>query len=146
MAAEVLIELALLSGEGRYRDAAVDVMSGLTDALASHPLFFGRLLSVVDTHLGNPLEIALVGDLNSEPLRAMLRQVSSEYIPAKVIAAGPAGTAEPPLLLDRAAGAEGGATAYVCRGFVCSLPVSSPQALRAELGVANPAPEGFQAV
>ena len=54
MAAEVLVELALLSGDDRYRRAAEEIIAALGNALSSHPLFFGRLLSVLDTHIGNP--------------------------------------------------------------------------------------------
>ncbi|MEA2646562.1 MAG: uncharacterized protein QOE92_1645 [Chloroflexota bacterium] len=145
MAAEVLVELSLLSGEGAYRDAAVDVMSALTHSLASHPLFFGRLLSAVDTHLSNPMEVAVVGDLRSPAAAALLREVRSEYLPAMVLAAGPPGSSVPPLLGARE-GAASGAVAYVCRGFVCSLPVTSASGLRQQMGLSEAAPEGFQAV
>ena len=145
LAAEVLIELSLLSGEGSYRDAALDLISALTHALGSHPLFFGRLLAALDTHLSNPLEVAVLGDLGAEPARALLREVHSEYLPAKVLAAGPPGSSVPELLQDRDAGG-GAVAAYVCRGFVCSRPVTTPEALREQLGLPMPAPEGFQAV
>ena len=145
LAAETLIELSLLSGEGAHRDTAVDLISALTHALGSHPLFFGRLLSALDTHLSNPLEVAVVGHLDAEPARAMLRQIHAEYLPAKVLAAGPAGSTVPELLQDRDA-AEGSAAAYVCRGFVCSRPVTTPGALREQLGLPLAAPEGYQAV
>src|SRR5258708_27457403 len=49
MAAQALLALALLSGEDRYQLASEEIMSSLAGAMASHPLFFGRLLSVLDT-------------------------------------------------------------------------------------------------
>jgi uncharacterized protein YyaL (SSP411 family) len=146
LAAEVLVELSLLSGEGAYRDAAVDLIAALTHALASHPLFFGRLLSALDTHLSHPVEIAIVGNLGSEAAQSMLREVRREYMPARVLAAGPPGTAVPELLAGRLAIEDAEATGYVCRGFVCSLPVTSTEGLRDQLGLPLAAPEGFQAV
>jgi uncharacterized protein YyaL (SSP411 family) len=146
MAAEALLELALLSGEDRYRRAAEEVIAALAGALASHPLFFGRLLSVLDTHLGNPLEIAIVGDLEAPAASALFRTLAGSFIPGKVVAAGPAGSTFPALLADRVSGDHGSAVAYVCRGFVCSRPVSTAADFRAELGLPEPAPEGFQAV
>jgi uncharacterized protein YyaL (SSP411 family) len=146
MAAEALLELALLSGEDRYRRAAEEVIAALAGALASHPLFFGRLLSVLDTHLGNPLEIAIVGDLEAPAASELFRTLASSFIPGKVVAAGPAGSTFPALLADRGSGDTGSAVAYVCRGFVCSRPVSTAEDFRAELGLPEPAPEGFQAV
>jgi uncharacterized protein YyaL (SSP411 family) len=145
IAAEALLELALLSGDDRYRRAADEIMAALAGALASHPLFFGRLLSVLDTHLGDPLEVAVVGDLGSEIAGELLRCVNSAYIPTKVVAAGAAGSRLPALLAERD-GNQNGAVAYVCRGFVCSRAVSSVDGLRAELGLSQLAPEGYQAV
>ena len=147
LAAETLIELSLLSGEGSYRDAALDLISALTHALGSHPLFFGRLLAALDTHLSNPLEVA-VGRSTSTPEPAP-RPCFGRYTPSTCRPRSwPPGrrvrrypncskTATPP---------GGSVAAYVCRGFVCSLPVTSPAALREQLGLPTPAPEGFQAV
>jgi uncharacterized protein len=149
MAAEVLVELALLSGEDRYRRAAEEIIAALGGALASHPLFFGRLLSVLDTHVGNPLEVAIVGDIKSARSTELLRCLESAYIPAKVVAAGPEGTAVPALMKDRRGSIDGSGetvAAYVCRGFVCSQPVSRVEDFRAELGLPQLAPEGYQAV
>ncbi len=147
MAAEALLELALLSGEDRYRLASEEILSSLAGAMASHPLFFGRLLSVLDTHLGSPLEIAVVGDLESPAAKELLRCVTTAYLPAKVLAAGGEGSTVPALLADRTASPDAGlAVAYVCKGFVCSRPVSTADDLRVELGLAEAAPEGYRAV
>jgi uncharacterized protein len=149
MAAEVLVELALLSGDDRYRRAAEEIIAALGNALSSHPLFFGRLLSVLDTHLGNPLEVAIVGDIKSPRSRELLACLESAYIPAKVVAAGPEGSAVPELLKDRGGKIDGSGetvAAYVCRGFVCSQPVSRVEDFRTQLGLPQPAPEGYQAV
>jgi uncharacterized protein YyaL (SSP411 family) len=145
LAAELLIELSLLSGDGAFRDAALDLISALTHALGDHPLFFGRLLSALDTHLSNPVEVAVVGDIRGEVGRSLLRQVYADYVPAKVVAAGPPGTPVPELLAERGA-TDVEVAAYVCRGFVCSLPVTSPEALRTQMGLPEVAPEGYQAV
>ena len=48
---------------------------------------------------------------------------------------GPGARPPIPLLADRIA-IDGRPTAYVCRGFVCRLPVTTPEALRAELAAA----------
>ena len=149
MAAEVLVELALLSGEDRYRAAAEEIIAALGSALGSHPLFFGRLLSVLDTHISNPLEVAIVGDIKSARSTELLRCLESAYIPSKVVAAGPEGSTVPALLKDRRGttdGSDESVAAYVCRGFVCSQPVSRVDDLRTQLGLPQPAPQGYQAV
>jgi hypothetical protein len=50
-----------------------------------------------------------------------------------------------PLLADRIA-KDGKPTAYVCRGFVCRLPVTTAEALRAELAAAASVPSDPPAI
>jgi uncharacterized protein YyaL (SSP411 family) len=53
-------------------------------------------------------------------------------VPGLVVALGPGDTADVPLLEGR--GLVGGEpAAYVCRGFACSAPVTTPAELRAQL-------------
>ena len=146
VAAEVMVQLSLLTGQDRYRAEAETLLSALAPSMASHPLFFGRLLGVLALHLGNPIEVAVVGDLASEPAREMLRELRSVYLPNKVVAGGPAGSsAGPALLRDR--DAQGAAAAlYVCRDFTCSMPVTEASEVSLALGLPQPAPEGFAAL
>ncbi len=69
------------------------------------------------------------------PTDALLAEVRTGFRPNQVVACAvdPAASAVP-LLHDRLA-LDGRPTAYVCRGFVCRLPVTDPAALRAELDV-----------
>jgi uncharacterized protein len=56
----------------------------------------------------------------------------SGYRPWQVVAyTNDSGSSSVPLLRDRAP--RGGSTAYVCHGFACRLPVTTPDALRAQL-------------
>jgi uncharacterized protein YyaL (SSP411 family) len=147
IAAEVMVQLALLTGEDRYRAEAEAMLAALAPSMASHPLFFGRLLGTLALHLGNPIEVAVVGDLGSESARQMLTELRSTYLPNKVVAAGPAGTAKGPALL-RDRDAQGAAAAlYICRDFTCERPVTQASAVAVALaGVRGPAPEGYQAI
>jgi uncharacterized protein YyaL (SSP411 family) len=143
VAAEVLLQLALLSGEDRYRAVAEEILEALSPAMGSHPLFFGRLLGVLSEHLGNPIEVAVVGDVASTAAVEMLREIRRPYLPNKVVAAGPDGTAQPPLLRGRSAQGTDAAL-YVCRNFTCERPLTDPSQVYAALGAPAPAPEGFQ--
>jgi uncharacterized protein YyaL (SSP411 family) len=82
------------------------------------------------------LEVAIVGDPGRADTQALLEVVAERWRPDVVMALAPddaaAGGSAVPLLHDRTAIA-GRATAYVCRGFVCDLPVNEPEALRARL-------------
>ena len=136
LAAEALLTLSLLTGDDRYRSAAVAAIGALGGTLASHPLFFGRLLSVLDTHLGDPIEVAVIGDPDATGTQALLARVRQGYEPNRVVALGPPGTTAPELLRDRAAPA--GAAVYVCRGFICARPAETLEDLDAQLMTTTP--------
>ena len=72
--------------------------------------------------------MALVGE-DVDELAAVVR---AEFRPHLVLAGGPEGTAEPPLLAGRTT-VDGRAAAYVCENFACRLPVTDPAALEREL-------------
>ena len=142
VAAEVLLDLALLTGEDRYRAVAQQMLEALGSAMGSHPLFFGRLLGVLSTHTGNPIEVAVVAAVPGAAAD-ILKELRAPYLPNKVVASGPEGSAIPTLLEGRTAhGAP--AALYVCRNFACERPVTRASDVGALLGAPVPAPEGFQ--
>ena len=78
--------------------------------------------------------MAIVGDADDPRTRALaVRLWSGRYLPNVVMAVG-SGDGRPAveLLRDRVA-IDGIPTAYVCERSVCSMPVTSPEALDAQL-------------
>ena len=133
MAAHVLLRLHAWTGEGRYRDAAERALRTVVAYVARYPTGFAQWLVAMDGAVRPPVEIAIVGEPGDAAADALIGEVRRGYRPSQVVAI----TADPdasgiPLLHDRIA-IEGRPTAYVCRGFVCRLPVTTPDALRAEL-------------
>ncbi|HEV2005103.1 MAG TPA: thioredoxin domain-containing protein [Candidatus Limnocylindrales bacterium] len=130
----VLLRLAALTGEGRYRTAAERAIATVTPLATRYPTAFAMWLQAIDLSLTDVAEIAVVGDLTDPETRALLREASAGYAPGRVVAASAlAGTASAiPLLHDRAK-LGGRPTAYVCRGFACRAPVTDASALRAQL-------------
>jgi uncharacterized protein YyaL (SSP411 family) len=126
---------AELTGESAYAaraDAAVATAGGL---VARAPRFAGWLWA--DAVAGTvpsaaPVEVAVVGPAGAE--RDELVRTAWRVAPAgSVVVAGPV-EGEPgfDLLADRSA-LDGRPTAYVCRAFVCRLPVTDVEALAAQL-------------
>jgi uncharacterized protein len=139
MAAFVLVRLAAWTGEGRYRDAAEGALRTVKDYVARFPTGFALWLSAMDLALADVVEVAIVGDPADPATQALLGETTRAYRPNQVVSvsADPA-TSVVPLMADRTA-IDGRSTAYVCRGFVCRLPVTSPEALRTQLeGAAAP--------
>jgi hypothetical protein len=132
-ATEALLRLALFTGEARYEDAAVSALQLIRDVMTSAPGGFGQALCALDLYLGPSYEVAIVGGPEAADTKALLGEVvRARWRPNLVLAvAGPKdedAAKTVALLVDRRSIDER-ATAYVCQGFVCRLPVTEPSAL-----------------
>ncbi|HET7510731.1 MAG TPA: thioredoxin domain-containing protein, partial [Solirubrobacterales bacterium] len=127
-AAMGMLRLAALTGERRYEEAAEGVFGLFGKPAVEHPDAFAHMLRALDFHLSPSREVALVGNGLSE-LAAVVRE---DVRPHLVLAGGPEGSEQPPLLTGRTSVDEKPA-AYVCENFTCHLPVTDPATLRGEL-------------
>jgi uncharacterized protein YyaL (SSP411 family) len=123
-----LLRLAALSGELRFADQARGVLALFGDPAISHPDSFAHYLRALDFDHASTREVALVGS----ELSTLEGVVRAAFRPNVVVAGGPAGATEPPLL-DARTEIGGEPAAYVCEGFTCNLPVTDPAALEREL-------------
>ncbi len=130
VACEVLLKIAALTGNTDLTKRVERVLRRLGSVLEKHPAGFARMLGVLDLHMSGITEIALLGDKNSAEFHSLLLAAFKPYLPNKLIASANSEETEPtiPFLRDRVA-VEGKATAYVCRNFSCSLPVTTPDEL-----------------
>jgi uncharacterized protein YyaL (SSP411 family) len=140
VAADVLLRLALLTGESGYHDRAIRSLEAIAPIAARAPQAFARWLCAVDFALGQPVEIAIVGDPAAEATAELLRVVRGGFRPNKVVALRAPGDAAAaravPLLADRDA-LDGRPTAYVCRNYACRAPTSDPSELARQLDEAQ---------
>ena len=136
MATLVLLRLAALTGESRYRDAAERAITTITPYTARYPTAFAKWLEAIDLALAPVAEVAIVGEAENDATRELLAVASGGYHPNRVVALAPddsaAAASAIPLLQARVA-LRGKPTAYVCRGFTCRLPVTDPDALHEQL-------------
>ena len=136
VAAEVLLHLALLTGNPDYPRKAVTLFRLLRETLARYSSAFGRLLCALDFYLSSPKEIAVIGESESAETRALLQEVWSLYLPNKIVAQSRESEAKAqklvPLLSERGM-VEGRATAYVCESYTCQKPVTSSSELAEQL-------------
>ncbi len=135
MFARVLIRLVAYTGKGEYDDAARRMLNPLANAMREYPQAFGEALSAVDAVVNGITEIALVGDPSDDAMRALMHVISGQYRPNAIIALASndvEGESVIPLLSYRVKRG-GAATAYVCRQFACQMPVTTPDALVAQL-------------
>jgi uncharacterized protein YyaL (SSP411 family) len=131
VAAEVLLRVAELTGNVRYREHALRAVAPLQDAVVRAPLAFARLLCAADMAIEPPRELAIVGDPGAPDTHALLRVAWSRFDPNLVIGMASKKDAEAtqsPLFEGRAQD-HGTATAYVCERYTCQAPVTEPEAL-----------------
>jgi uncharacterized protein len=133
MASNVLLRLAALTGEGRYRAAAERAVAAVVPLAGRYPTAAAKWLSAIELALSDIIEIAIVGSLEEPGTRELLAVALGGFRPGRAVAlaADPAAGAVP-LLEDRTR-LGGRPTAYVCRNFACQMPVTDPEALAAQL-------------
>jgi hypothetical protein len=132
-AADALLSYAALSGSARHRDAAVAALKALPAIAARYPRAAGMGLAVAEALLSGPAEIAIVGPADDPRTGDLLRTAMHLAPPGAVFALGDgSGSAAIPLLDGRGL-VNGAPAAYVCRGFTCLAPVTTPAALRETL-------------
>ena len=133
LAVELSLRLAELVGDDAHRARAARALEALAAPMAQFPLAFGHLLGAADLAVRGAVELAIVGDPAHADFRALAAAAASRFLPALVLAGGAAGANDDlPLLASRPA-VNREATAYLCRGYVCDAPVTSADALRAQL-------------
>ncbi len=129
-AACALLRLWQLTGDDRWSAPAVSILENVGDLMGRRPAAFPHLLCALDFLLGQPLQIAVIGDPGESRTRELLQEVFHIYLPNKVVACGR--NRGPALLKDKPQIA-GIPTAYVCRNFTCSLAVTTPGKLAERL-------------
>jgi uncharacterized protein len=114
----------------RYAAAADATLASAAPILARLPRSGGHWLAVAEAAVRGPIQIAVACD----PLQSDLLSAARELAPGgAIVVGGPVNSSE--LLLDRDR-VNGLDAAYVCRGRVCDLPVTSKRDLAAALAAA----------
>jgi uncharacterized protein YyaL (SSP411 family) len=135
-AAELLLTLARYTGNAEWEALATASVQPLLEAAGRQPSGFGALLCVVQELLEPPREIAIIGDRESEDTQRLLAVLDARPLPHAAIALieGPGDplVARFPFLQGKEC-LGGKATAYVCERGACRLPVTTPEALSAQL-------------
>jgi uncharacterized protein len=138
--AGALLSYSALTGSARHRDAAAGALGPLPAVATRYPRAAGWGLAVAVAMEAGPAEIAIVGPPEDARTAALHRTALLAAPPGAVIALGNGAGNEAdaiPLLAGREP-VGGAPAAYVCRDFACRLPVSEPDALRAELASGHP--------
>ena len=135
VAAMNLLRLASLTGQRRYRDAALRVLSAVSGILNRAPTAFPRLLCALDYSEDTAREVVLAGRLG-EPLFERLRAAvfaSRRLNRVLAYADEDSSLAGISPLVEGRESPDGQARAYVCENSSCRRPTSDPAELAAAL-------------
>jgi uncharacterized protein len=138
--AGALLSYSALTGSARHRTAAAGALGPLPAVASRYPRAAGWGLAVAEAIAAGPAEIAVVGPPEDGRTAVLHRTAFLAAPPGAVIALGNGGgngADAIPLLAGREP-VGGDPAAYVCRDFACRLPVTEPEALRAELASDHP--------
>ena len=140
LVADLLLRLAVLAGRADLGRLATEIVRGVAEPLARYPSAFGHLLGVADMAIFGATEVALVGDPQSPDFGRLYEALGASYVPSLVLAGGQAAPESSLPLLHGREARGGAATAYVCRGYACDVPTTSPDELSEQLARAAGAP------
>ena len=132
VAADILLRLAKLTGDGRYERFGVAVLRLAAPQLKRHPQGFGRALAALEFHFSETKEIVVIAE-RENPL---VREIHKRYLPDAVIVMtdenGSITLANH--LLEGRKQVAGQPTVFVCENFTCQQPVTSIAELEKLLG------------
>jgi len=123
-----LLRLSRLTGDPGLEEKARGIARALSSAAASQPMGHSMLLCALDFALGPSLEIALVGSSQDGDILKMLSAIRSRFLPNKVVlvvSGAKIGKMAP--FTESLVRLKGRATAYVCSGHRCLMPITDPE-------------------
>jgi uncharacterized protein YyaL (SSP411 family) len=135
MATDVLLRLAVITGDAEGQRRALAALRSVRELMARFPTGTGHWLSALDFYLSTPREIAIIGDRADPATQALAAEVYRRYIPNRVLVGqsdGEDALSGLPLLEGREQ-VNGRPTAYVCQNYICQLPVNEPEELAKQL-------------
>ena len=131
VAAFVLQRLGHLLGAHRYIDATENTLRSAWKALDEYPHGHITLLSALEEYLQPPEIIVIRG--NASNIAAWRNSAARLYAPTRLVLAIDANEADLPGLLAERKPVAGETVAYRCAGTHCDLPVTTWEALAAQL-------------
>jgi uncharacterized protein YyaL (SSP411 family) len=131
-----LLRLHAYTGDERYANEAARTINLFADLIVKQPFGFAHLLEAADLYFRGPTEIVLVGDQTSSQFREWIERTGLLYVPNRALFVADAKGDGGGFIPEQARGkpqVNGQLTAYVCRERTCSTPMTTLEAVIAEL-------------
>ena len=124
-----LIRLGHITAHRAFRERAAQIGATFSETISRSPSAYTQLLSALEFELGNPYEIVIVGDPESDDTEAMLKAIRERFVPNKVVILRPTGPETPKIDLlagytEYLSSIDGEATVYICQNYSCKRPTT----------------------
>jgi uncharacterized protein len=130
---EVFARLYHLTGEGKFRARADEIIAAFSGEVNRNLFGLATLLNGAEL-LERALQVVIVGARDDGATQELLRVVNEASLPTKILLVVADGAALPDSHPAAGKGTIGGrATAYLCEGTRCSLPLNDPGAFQTAL-------------
>ncbi|MDQ7087760.1 MAG: thioredoxin domain-containing protein [Acidobacteriota bacterium] len=123
VAARNLLRLADLMVDPKFGKRAAAVFASTPRFIGRAPQAFSHLLLALDYATDASKEVAVIAPRDAAATRTLVRRLEQGFQPNMVLAVGPEGSPEVPLLAGRTAH-DGRPTIYVCENHVCQAPTT----------------------
>lgn len=131
VAAFSLQRLGFILGDTRYLDAAERTLRGAWQAIEEYPHGHVSLITALEEFLHHPEVVVIRGE--SEEIARWRDSAAKVYAPRRMVFAIDAAESDLPGALTKRKALDGETVAYRCVGTHCDLPVTTWEALAAEL-------------
>ncbi|MCB9459276.1 MAG: thioredoxin domain-containing protein [Anaerolineaceae bacterium] len=127
--ASQLLRLAAYTGDARYEEPARSFLRMVVPLMQQYPQAIGEGLNAADMLVNGIAEVAIVGNPVQDATKALLKVVRDDYYPNVItaLARNPVDGDDTVPLLSYRTMRDSQPTVYVCRNFVCQMPVTSPE-------------------
>src|SRR5207244_13507194 len=119
-----------VAGDDGYRARAEEILRLDHDVAEQNPFAYAAYLQARELYAEGPTEVVVVGAAGAPGTDALWRSVGGTYLPHRVLVAAEPGDPAPLAPARDRPAVDAHVTAYVCRHFTCSAPVTEPAALR----------------
>ena len=138
VAAHNLLRLSQFYNISEWRDRAESLIESFADSINRYPTASPLMLTAWNHLKAASSQVVIAGIPGSEDTQKLLAIVHHHYDPARLVMLADGGKNQEFLgrsqeFLRSVAPVDGKAAAYVCRNFVCTLPVTEPEALKRQL-------------
>ena len=124
-----LSKLYAMTGTPDYATRLDELIRAFSGEIEKQPSAFPLVMSGLDFDFGPSFEIVISGDADSADTKAMIAAVRKNFRPNQVVLLrtekNAAALAKLAPYTETQTSVDGKATAYVCKGFACKLPVTS---------------------